>query len=157
MSTETPQQMWRSFLEVNPEAAGMEYESWHFCENRKDADELARLTLNGIMRATASLYAGCEAEREPLPVSATHIVITDWDGNALCIIRTTDVEVLPFGEITEEHARTEGEGDKSLAYWGAAHMNAFGVEAQELGIELNDQSPVVFERFECVFPRQSNR
>jgi uncharacterized protein YhfF len=157
MSIETPQQMWQRYVELNPDAAGMEYESWHFCDNRKDADELARLALNGIKRATASMYASYEAEGEPVPVPAAHIVITDWDGNAVCIIRITDVEVLPFGKITEEHARTEGEGDKSLAYWRAAHMNAFGGEAQELGIELNDQTPVVFERFERVFPRQSNR
>lgn len=157
MSTETPHQMWQRFLESNPEAAGIEYESWHFCDNKQDADELARLARDGIKRATASMYASYEAEGEPIPQPNTHIVITDWDGRAVCIIRITDVEVLPFGNVSEEHARTEGEGDASLAYWRAAHIHAFGEEAQELGIELNEQTLVVFERFDCIFPRQSNR
>ncbi len=37
--------------------------------------------------------------------------------NAICIIETTKVEVIPFKEVSKDHAYKEGEGDRGLTYW----------------------------------------
>ena len=52
--------MWREYLATlgeEPSSTGRTYSAWHFCDNEKDADELADLVLQGDKRATAGAYA----------------------------------------------------------------------------------------------------
>ena len=147
--------MWREYLEQigeDPVGTSLTYESWHFCDNEKDANELAQLVLEGTKRATASLYRSYEFENEELPREGNHIIITDWDGIAKCIIRSSRVTILPFRNITEDHARIEGEGDKSLEYWREGHIGFFTRECQAMGLNFNEDMLVVFEEFKVVYP-----
>ena len=89
--------------------------------NEKDANECAELVLNDVKRATASCLYSYELEQEPLPEVGDISVVTDWSGIEKCIIKVEKVEIIPYNEITEEFARTEGEGDKSLKYWREVH------------------------------------
>lgn len=145
--------MWADFIASCPKGVtvGDSYSSWHFCDNRSDADELAALVLQGRKRATAGALWSYEAECEPLPQAGDLSVITDWSGSAVCVIRTTSVEVLPFEAVTEEFAALEGEGDGSLGYWREAHQAAFSRELSALGRDFDPTMPVVCERFELVF------
>jgi uncharacterized protein YhfF len=153
--------LWEQYLVSigeDPSRSRLTCESWHFCDNKEDADELALLALQGSKRATAGLYDAYIAEGEPLPRCGEHHIITDWDENPVCIIRFTNIEILPFKDVNETHAKIEGEGDRSLDYWVAAHQKAFGSDARELGIPFNEDSLVVFIHFDRVYPEDySNR
>jgi uncharacterized protein YhfF len=109
--------------------------------------------LAGRKRATAGSLWAYELEKEPLPKVGDLSVITDWEGRARCVIRTTAVEVVPFDAVTPEFAATEGEGDGSLEYWRKAHWAFFTSELQGTGREPRPDMPVVCERFEVVFGR----
>ena len=85
---------------------------------------MAELTIKGDKRATTSLHYLYEIEKEEVPKVGELSIITDFDGNAKCIIKTTDVKVLPFSKVDEKFAYTEGEGDKSLEYWRRVHIKA---------------------------------
>lgn len=148
----TVKEMWNKYISISGKSINTPYESWHFCNNEADANELAKLTLLGIKRATASLYKSFEAENEPIPKIGDLIVITNWDSEAVCIIEVKKVEILPFKDITKEHAQIEGEGDKSLEYWRRGHINFFTEETKELGIEFNEELEVIFETFQVVYP-----
>ena len=125
-----------------------EYEAWAFgC----DADELARLVLEGKKTATASVYAVYEPEGEPLPVEGEFSVILDSGDQAVCVIRTTKVYVSPFDEVSAEHAYKEGEGDRSLAYWRKVHQEFFQEELNGVGLNFSDDMQVVCEEFEVVY------
>ncbi|HEX5862295.1 MAG TPA: ASCH domain-containing protein, partial [Nocardioides sp.] len=63
-------------------------------------------------------------------------------------VNITDVEVVPFDEVDEDHARLEGEGDRSLAHWRAAHERFFRSTSSR-GFEPD--MPVVLERFAVVY------
>lgn len=147
----TAKEMWEKYRREAGISEDTPYEAWHFCNNEKDANELAELTKKGIKRGTAGMLKSYEADNEPIPKVGNFIVITDWKENGVCIIQVEKVEILPFGEITEEHARIEGEGDKSLKYWGEGHRKFFSQEAEELGIEFNEEIEVVFETFKVVY------
>jgi uncharacterized protein YhfF len=101
---------------------------------------------DGPKRATASLLSSY-ADDEPMPVRAELGVVLDGDGEPLCVVRTTAVEVRAFGEVDEEFAWTEGEGDRSLAYWREAHIRFF----TSFGGTIDEATPIVLERFDLIW------
>jgi uncharacterized protein YhfF len=150
----TVRKLWQDFLEAagdNEATTEKKYTAWHFCDNEKDADELADLVIQGIKRATASLFLAYETEREDLPKVGDYSIITDWAGRARCIIQTVRIEIVPFGKVTPEFAATEGEGDKSLKYWRGAHWAYFSREMKELGMEPSEDMMVVCEEFKVAY------
>lgn len=146
-------QMWENYLESigeSPNRANKKYTAWHFCDNEQDANELVELVVQGIKKATASLYLSYSNEDE-LPKVGDLSIIINWDNEAQCIIKTTQIDIVPYKDVTEEFAATEGEGDKSLEYWRRAHWNYFSREVKEIGKEPTDDMLVVCEKFEVVF------
>jgi len=139
---------WRSFAD----ATGVDapYEAWAFGggDTPELATELGLLVRDGPKRATTARLDSYEAEDEPLPKVGEYSVVLDGAGQPVCIIRTTRVDTKPFGEVDEEFAWVEGEGDRSLAYWRAAHERFFAGE----GTPIGDGDLVVLERFELVWP-----
>lgn len=150
---ESVEAMWSALVSARPDLVAVEatYSAWHFCDNESDANELADLVVAGRKCATAGLLWSYEAEGEPLPVVGDLSVVTDWEGRARCVIRTTSVEVVPFEAVTAEFAAIEGEGDGSLEYWRRAHEAAFTRELAQFGRELESSAPVVCVCFEVVF------
>mgnify|MGYP001106400008 CR=1 FL=1 len=147
--------MWKEYLQqIGEDSNGtsLTYESWHFCDNQKDANELVQLVLEGAKRATASLHRTYKFENEEVPKEGSHVVITDWEGTAKCIIKNHKISILPFKDITEDHARIEGEGDLSLEYWREGHIRFFTMECEVMGIEFSQDMLVVFEEFHLVYP-----
>ena len=103
--------MWKKYLKSigeNEEDTNLSYTSWYFGGDKQIADELAELTIKGDQRATTSLHYLYEIEKEEVPKVGELSIITDFDGNAKCIIKTTDVKVLPFSKVDEKFAYTEG-------------------------------------------------
>ncbi len=141
-------EFWRTFAY----ATGVDptYEAWAFGGDDTPAlaTELALLVRDGPKRATTGLLADYEREGEALPQVGEHSVILDGAGEPVCIIRTTRVEIVAFGEVDEEFAWVEGEGDRSLEYWREAHVRFFAHE----GTTISDADLVVLERFELVWP-----
>jgi uncharacterized protein YhfF len=140
-----------AFWEQFAAAVGVDapYEPTAFAETSPDlATELGRLVLDGPKRATAGVWAEYQAEGEPLPAPGAYWVILDGKGAPLCITRTTRVELRPFGEVDEQFAWEEGEGDRSLAYWREAHL----AYLTSIGIEVDDDTLLVLEWFEQVWP-----
>jgi molybdenum cofactor guanylyltransferase len=120
--------------------------AWGFGSDPEMATELGLLVRDGPKRATAGLRSEYGPD-EPLPEPGELSVILDGDGMPLCVIRTTAVEIRPFGAVDEEFAWTEGEGDRSLEYWRRAHEEFFASQ----GVEVTDADEVVLERFELLW------
>ena len=93
-----------------------DHTAWGFGSDPGMATELGLLVRDGPKRATASLRSAYE-HGEPIPRAGELSVILDGNGDPLCVIRTTHVEIRRFADVDEEFAWTEGEGDRSLAYW----------------------------------------
>ena len=153
MENESIKQMWGNYLlsiGESPDTTDKNYSAWHFDNNERDANELAELVLEGTKRATASLYDSYK-NGEEIPKVGDLSIITNWSGIAKCIIMSTSIEVVPYKDVDEEFAATEGEGDKSLEYWKKVHRKFFTEELTEIGGEFSEEIPVVCEKFEVVF------
>ena len=144
----TPKEMWQAYKKINPEIGDV-IDAWAFGAS---ADELADLVLSGEKTATASAYELYKLENEPLPQVGSFDVILDSQDRAVCIVEITKVSVLPFNEVSAEHAFKEGEGDKSLAYWQQVHEEFFTECLAEAGLEFSQETGVVLEEFRKVYP-----
>jgi uncharacterized protein YhfF len=131
-------------------------EAFHFDDNEPSANELAALVLSGQKRATAGLVWAHESEGKRVPAPGDLSIVTNFAGDAVCIIETMRVDIVPFSDVSAEFAATEGEGDGSLAYWRRAHEAFFGRECKRIGRTPEPDMPVVCERFEVVFMRLPN-
>lgn len=126
------------------------YEDSHFDDNEASANELAALVVAGRKRATAGLGWALDGGGKRGPQPGDLSVVTDWHGDPLCVIETRSVETVPFQEVGEEFAATEGEGDGSLRHWREVHWAYFERECQRIGRQPSHDMPVVCERFEVV-------
>ncbi|MFW6337436.1 MAG: ASCH domain-containing protein [Alkalispirochaetaceae bacterium] len=130
--------------------AGEPFTVWAFGNSPELADELLHLVLVGTKSATCGSVAAYELEEEPLPRVGDLSVVTDSRGVPRAIIRTTEAVVKRFGEVDEQFAHDEGEGDRSYEFWRSAHEEYFTMEAKETGAPFGPNLPVVCERFELV-------
>ena len=146
----TADQMWAEFAAAN----GIQDADWEAWAYGDDTDGLARLTLEGIKTATSSAYPLYALEGEPLPEAGEYSVILDSREEAVCVTRTERVTVVPYRDVGADHARREGEGDRSLAYWRQVHEAFFTEELAQAGLAFDGDMPVVCEEFRCVWPAQ---
>ena len=143
---------WSAFATSAPaDAASRFYEVFHFDDNERSANALADLVLSGIKRATAGLVWVFEARGRPIPKPGDLSIVTRWDGDPVCVIETTRVEIHPYDEVDADFAANEGEGDGSLRFWREAHWRFFSRECERIGRTPHVSMPVVCERFEVVY------
>lgn len=143
----TGKELWEAFV-ANNDIEDCGYEAWSF---GVEADLLAHLVATGVKTATASAYPLYALENEPLPTEGAYSVVLDSADNAVCIIQTQKVTVVPFNEVTAEHAYKEGEGDKSLDFWREVHEKFFTECLNEVGQEFTPDMKVVCEEFIVVY------
>jgi uncharacterized protein YhfF len=118
-------------------------------------DKLVAAILSGAKTSTTGLLAAYEAEDEELPRVGARFAVVDSADRPVAVIETTEVRVVPIGEVDLAHAVDEGEGDTSLATWRTAHEDFFtSAPMREIlgdpGFTVTDATPVVLERFRVV-------
>ncbi len=119
-------------------------EVWHLGKNKKQANKLFKLVLQGKKIATSYLYDGNN------PQTNTYNILTNWDKNKQILIQTTSIEVVPFNKVTKQHARNEGEGTKTLRYWRKTHKKFFIEELAEKSQSFSEETLIVCEIFRVV-------
>ena len=110
-------QMWQAYKILN-QSIGDKIDAWAF---GVEADYLAELVLMGQKIDDTLFWRGVSDEDTHKTKENELSVILDSKENAICIIETTKVEVIPFKEVSEDHAYKEGEGDRRLTYWRELH------------------------------------
>ncbi len=144
--------LWDAFTKAHPKHNTKPLpESWHFCDNKKDADYCINLVLEGVKRATATSLWWFKKNNEPLPKQGDLFIVTDWEGIAKAVIETTQVDLVPYNEVTPEFAAIEGEGDKSLAYWKRVHWDYYTREMEPEGEAPTQDMVIVCEQFKAIW------
>jgi len=152
-NSEIVQNFWQAFCEISGENPETSFQVWHFGNNPEMADELLQLVLDSKKTATASLAWEYENKPDDAPVVGGYSIVTDFDGNPRCVVRTTELRVLPFNEVDEKFAFDEGEGDQSLDYWREVHWDYFAKICIEVGKEPSTEMLVNCERFELLYTK----
>lgn len=154
MENASARNLWGDFLDAHLEFATQPAPKViRLYDTQAAADTAADLACREIKRARAFSLKGMQSRFESLPKIGDFYVLTDWEGTAKCIIRTTSVKLLPFFAVREDHARLEGEGDKSLAHWKKFHWEQLQRELSALGSTPSESTIMVFEAFELQFKK----
>jgi uncharacterized protein YhfF len=156
--SKSAEQFWAKFLDANPHIdPTTPYQVWYFSNTSQSARELAGLVLAGKKTATASLQAVNEAEPEKAPIENGYSVVTDFEGEPLCVIQTTEIRHTPFNDVDAQFAFDEGEGDRTLEDWRKTHWAYFAREAPQFGVNFGSTSMICCERFRLLYPKTGNR
>jgi uncharacterized protein YhfF len=145
---------WRSYVDtlpVNSSARDEQYVAEGWGDSPEMADELGALIASGTKTAACSALWEYEAKGEPLPRVGSKTIVVDGNGNPLCIVEMTEVEVVPYDRVDAHFACEEGEGDRSLAYWRDAHWRFFSRTLPNVGREPTSEMPLVCERFRVIY------
>lgn len=154
MENASARALWGDYLDKHLEHAFVKAPKVvYFSDNGKDADECAELVKQGIKRATSPSLLGLQYRKEPLPKIGDFLIVTDWEGRAQCVVRTTKVTLKPFFAIDSTYAQREGEGDKSLAHWKKVHWDFYAKELEPFGRVPRESMIVICQEFEMVFRR----
>lgn len=141
-------QLWDRYRALNPTAPVEIPISFHFCDNQEDADICAELVWSGKKRATAPSVAELELAGDPIPRIGDLAIVTNWAGDAVAIIRTVSVTIKSFGDIDDEFARAEAEGDLTLEWWRAARQSYYENVLTGSRYKVDDNLQIVCEHFE---------
>jgi uncharacterized protein YhfF len=152
MENASARNMWGNYLNAHLEHAFEHAPSTTFFgDNEIDANTLADLTKKGVKKATSYSLLGLQNRNEKLPKIGDFIVVTNWSGEAQCIVRTTSVKLKPYFSIDTTYAQIEGEGDKSLDYWKKTHWDYYTRELQKFGREPRESMIIICQEFEKVY------
>ncbi|MFD8201289.1 ASCH domain-containing protein [Streptomyces sp. NPDC059701] len=109
-------------------------------------ERLNALVLAGRKTATTGLLAEYVEETEGLEFEGERLALLGNAGDRVATIEITGVEVVPFAEVTWEHAAAEGEGDRSLDEWRTGHSRFWNA----IGTPVDGDTPLVCLRFRLV-------
>lgn len=126
--------------------------AWSFGATPDQADSLLALVLDGTKTATAGALWDYQAEGDDVPTIGEMSILLDSDGHPRALVVTTQVDVVPFEQVSAEHAYLEGEGDRSLRHWRDVHQWFF-TEYAAHGRGFAYDMPVVLERFKVLYQR----
>ncbi len=145
------------FLSSLPPRKARELRSRHvsadfFCADEVNANLCADLVLRGEKRATCGLAYWYDSGQERHPQVGDLLIVQDWDRNPVCIVELLSVHRLAFGDVGEDFALAEGEGDKSYTWWRKTHWEFFSNELADLGMNMEETMQIVTEHFQIVWP-----
>ncbi|HSY85523.1 MAG TPA: ASCH domain-containing protein [Verrucomicrobiae bacterium] len=119
----------------------MQEYSFSFGDSPEMADELLALVLAGLKRATCWAAAqGTQGVEVGL-----RSVVTDGQGKRRAVIETIELTRRRFMDVDESFAYDEGEGNRTLDDWRAAHRDYFTREGT-----YADDMEVYCERFRLI-------
>ena len=103
--------------------------------------------LAGKKTAAFFSYATFAIDNEELPVSDEYYIVLDASQEAVCIIKTTAVQILPYDQVAWEMAAREGE-DSSLQEWRERTRENLEEEGELVGFEFAPDIKLVYVEFE---------
>ncbi|MDK2125808.1 GNAT family N-acetyltransferase [Parachitinimonas caeni] len=149
----TPHSLQRQFWLTACKSAGMPVDTphtvWHFGDTPELARQLGSLVRSGVKTASCGLKYWADQDPANQGTVGDVSLITDHAGHPLCVIRLVSVVEHALGEVPEDFALAEGEGD--YAAWHAAHLDYFS-RTRPADLILDAQTPLLCERYELLYP-----
>ena len=125
-----------------------------FADTPESATKVGKLVRDGIKTTSSSLLWGLEHIGGPLPKVGEISLVVDGNGDPLCVIEMTEVEIKPFNTVDKQFTFEYGEGERTLAYWLSDNWGFHSRWCLEIGREPSETMPIVFQRFRLLYPKK---
>ena len=123
------------------------YRTVEFGNVGESRTKILHFLFKGEKRATAGLLKeDYQDENEPIEQVGEILVVVGNENEPLGKIQVTRVEIVPFGEVPDEFALAEAEGDLSGDDFRESHSKFW----TECGYTLTPETPVVLCYFELI-------
>lgn len=150
MINESAKELWENFNLQIPNLPS-HYELLSFGDNESTANEAAALVLEGLKTARTTLLSEYEDNDRPVPQKGDYSIILDGNQQAIGVVQTLKVSIMPFDEVTDEIAYEEGEGDRTLTNWRKVYQPYFQRQCENKNQLFSTTMEVVCEQFELVY------
>ena len=77
-------------------------------------------------------------------------MVTNWAGQPVCIMETTEVRIIPFKDVDEAFAYDYGEEERTLVWWKSAVWQTYSRICADLNQQPSEDMLLVCERFRVV-------
>jgi uncharacterized protein YhfF len=108
--------------------------------------ELTDLVIDGNKRATAGTAQEYLDENEVIEHIGEELYLLDNDEKVVGKVRVTEVTQCAFSEVPDRFALAEAEGDLNGDDFRRSHSEFWN----RIGVEVNDQTPIVLVYFDLV-------
>lgn len=144
-------EFWEKFLKDNnlPDSTPFGGEL-SYANDDEDLAPILSLILCGKKTANFSALAGYHIDNEPLPHKSQYYVLNNWQGDHMAVIKTIDVQVVPFEEITWDMAQKEG-ADENLSEFRQRYTEFFNEDSDIVGYDFSPSMPVIYEEFKVIW------
>lgn len=115
-------------------------------------DHLIDLIAQGEKTGSFSLQVEFDGREGEAPHPGDVYVVTRHDGTPKLIYRVDDVELVPFGEISDRHVAVESARLRNVAAWREVHWPFWTPVLRAMGREPSMDMPVIFQRFTLLYP-----
>jgi len=110
-------------------------------------EKLNALVLDGAKRATAGHYErDYQVHGEPLEHVGERLAMLNSDGDHIATLLITRAELIRFGDVPDEFAIAEGEGD----FTGDEFRSGYFADWTAMGYDIDDDTIVTNVYFELV-------
>jgi len=111
--------------------------------------ELRRQLVEAVLRGDKTTTAGLRSDyaphtNEPLPEVGDRFALLDFGDRPVAVVETTEIRIVPAGDVDLQFARDEGEGFESVEDWRHAHERFWAEH------DIDDGTLIVAERFRLV-------
>jgi len=120
-----------------------------------DADttsQIIGLIIAGDKTGTFTLPWVVEQTGQPEPTVGDFIILIDFEGVPALVVRLTEIEVVSFADITEQHTAIDGPPVRDLNVWKPMHTDYWNRMLAPFGLSVSDEMPVLVEKFELIYP-----
>jgi uncharacterized protein YhfF len=143
---------WRTARASVPSLPATGYKTRSFGRSAEMANILVPLIASGEKTGTFALAAEYERDPSARPYKGDYFVVTWFDGRPALVYRITEVATVPFSGIGPEHVAVEGPNARQVDVWRKIHWPYWSGILREWGLEPSESMPVVFQRFELLYP-----
>lgn len=134
--------MWSQFL-TNNQIEDVDYGVFQY-----DKEDLEKL-MSGKIKAEISPYEVIRVNDYAIPFVGDYNIIIDDKDNAICVIKTTKVSIIPFNDIKEALAIKLG--FDGLKEFKNIYKDILTSELKEININYQDEALCVIEEFEIIY------
>lgn len=147
----TCDEFWQKYKKENNLSEAMKYNGeFSFGFDEKSISEMNALVLAGLKKIMATPLQTYSIDNMPVPKTGNHYVITGVNEEPVCIIKDVNVSIMAFKDVTWQIAEKDGESS-CIEEWRENYREYIEDEADVVGFEFSEDTPIVIEEFEVVY------